>query len=306
MPQETREEMVARLIEKHTRDRNMDPNSITGHYSITDVGIELDPEFFEARLSMGWGFFRDEPRQLDHITRNLLISVFLAHRDRPGCYHQGKKAVMMGATYNQMLEGYAAGHTVGGGPVLMNGMYAIRRMQDEGIEPGCQPGRWTNHWVRLGPWETPAAAAAVNDDAEGAVRGTDGSELDRQIDAYYPAEDGGSELGENLKFGAGMDPEFFQGYANLVWGVFDRKTSYLDPIRREMATLVILAWQGRSRELYLHCLRARRLGATMAQLLEVFEASFTGAGSRVVLEGLGALRTIHENEQELGLTPSSP
>jgi hypothetical protein len=55
MAEETRAEKVARLIEKHVRDRNMDPASISKHYNITHFGIELDPDFFEARLSMSWG-----------------------------------------------------------------------------------------------------------------------------------------------------------------------------------------------------------------------------------------------------------
>ena len=30
--------------------------------------------------NMGWGFFKDEPRHLDHITRNMIIFVYLAYR----------------------------------------------------------------------------------------------------------------------------------------------------------------------------------------------------------------------------------
>ena len=45
MSDETREEKVHRLIDKHIRDRNMDPKSITEKYSLNDLGMELDPDY---------------------------------------------------------------------------------------------------------------------------------------------------------------------------------------------------------------------------------------------------------------------
>ncbi len=296
MPNETHEQKVARLIEKHIRDRNMDPDSITTHYSLNHFGFELDPDYFDIRLTMGWGFFKDKPRHLDHMTRNMLISVLLAFRDRPGCYHQGKKGVMMGATYEQMLEAYEAGHIAGGGPVLMNGMKALKRMWDEGIKPGCQDGPWTGKWAQLGP-KTPTTKKEEKGDV-GGTSGTREEKITRMLEKYYPDEEGGERVRKDLAFAAKLDPDFVEGYARLAWGVFEEKQCYLDPIRREMAMLLILAFQGRREEVYIHTKKALNLGATMEQLLEGFEVGFTGGGSGVVLEGLHALRRIHEEQTQ--------
>jgi alkylhydroperoxidase/carboxymuconolactone decarboxylase family protein YurZ len=292
MVAETHEQKVARLIEKHVRDRNMDPTSIKNHYSVNHFGFELDPEYFDVRLTMGWGFFKDQPRHLDHMTRNMLISVLLAFRDRPGCYHQGKKGVMMGATYEQMLEAYEAGHIAGGGPVLINGMQALKRMWDEGIKPGCQAGPCTGKWVQLGPARLSTEKERKGDD--GKAGETREERINRMLEAYYPDEVGGERVRKDLAFGARLDPDFVEGFARLAWGVFAEKRCFLDPVRREMAMLLILAFQGRREEVYIHTKKALKLGATMEQLLEAFEVGFTGGGSGVVFEGLHALRRIHE------------
>ena len=98
---------------------------------------------------MGHGFFKDEPRHLDHITRMLMLFVYLAYRRSTGCYHQGKKGVMMGATYEQMVEALEAAHAAGGGLTLHHGFEAIHRMKSEGLVPGCQEGPWNNYWVKF-------------------------------------------------------------------------------------------------------------------------------------------------------------
>ncbi|OGA51526.1 MAG: hypothetical protein A3F74_18765 [Betaproteobacteria bacterium RIFCSPLOWO2_12_FULL_62_58] len=299
MVEETHAQKVARLIEKHVRDRNMDPDSITKHYSVNHFGFELDPDYFDTRLRMGWGFFTDKPRHLDHMTRNMMISVLLAFRDRPGCYHQGKKGVMMGATYEQMLEAYEAGHIVGGGPVLMNGMKALKRMWDEGIKPGCQATTWTGKWVQLGPI-TPSTKLKNQNSDTGEPSEKREERLIRMIDAYYRNEEGGEQIQKDLAFAAKVDPDFVEGYIRLAWGIFDVKQCYLDPVRREMAMLLILAFQGRSEEVYIHTKKAMAFGATTEQLLEAFEVGFTGGGSRVVFEGLHALRRIHEEQTQGG------
>jgi|GEM_PF-787152 len=299
MAEETHAQKVARLIEKHVRDRNMDPDSITKHYSVNHFGFELDPDYFDARLRMGWGFFTDKPRHLDHMTRNMVISALLAFRDRPGCYHQGKKGVMMGATYEQMLEAYEAGHIVGGGPVLINGMQALKRMWDEGIKPGCQASPWTGKWVQLGR-STPSTKVK-NQKSDAVTAPEERKErLVRLIKEYYRNEEGGEELQKDLAFAADVDPDFVEGYIRLAWGIFDVKQCYLDPIRREMAMLLILAFQGRREEVYIHTKKALAFGATTEQLLEAFEVGFTGGGSRVVFEGLHALRRIHEEGSQGG------
>jgi len=291
MAEETREQKSRRLIEKHVRDRNMDPGSITEHYGRGDFAIEMDPDYFEISLATGWGFFKDEPRHLDHITRQIVISVFLAAVNRPGCYHQGKKGVMMGATYEQMLEGYEVGRIVGGGPVMRNGMAALKRMIDEGIKPGCQKGPWTNKWVKLGPSTPPVEKEEPESPSE-----TREERLIRLIRKYNPDE--GGNINEDLAYGVKLDPDFFETYVPMNWSFFGDKPRYLDPIRREMIQLAILAFKGRSDEVYSHMKKAIRLGATPEQLLEVFEtAASTGAGLPVLLEGLRALRRIDEEKK---------
>jgi alkylhydroperoxidase/carboxymuconolactone decarboxylase family protein YurZ len=289
---ETREQKIARLIEKHIRDRNMDSESITTHYNVKHTGIELDPDYFEAHLQVGWGFFRDEPRHLDHMTRNMLISVLLAWRSRPGCYHQGKKGVMMGATYEMMMEAYEAGCIAGGGPTLINGMTALKRMIEEGVKPGSQPGPWTNKWVQLGPVKRKPQEKY----AEAAPASTRAEQIIRKIEQYNPDKEG--EINKDLAFGAKLDPDFFEGYVRMAWGIFDEKPCFLDPIRREMAIMLVLAVQGRREELYISVKKALDLGATKEQLLEAFEVGSNGGGSQVLAEGLRTLRRIHEEQAE--------
>ena len=285
MPVETREQKVARLIEKHVKDRNMDPESIKTHYKVKHTGIELDPDFFEASLNVGWGFFTDKPRHLDHMTRNLLISVLLAWRSRPGCYHQGKKGVMMGATYEQMMEGYEAGSVPGGGPVLINGMTALRRMMDEGVVPGSQDSPWANKWVQMGPKEWPVRKVPTGPDGETRT------ERIIRLMRHYNLPDA-QDLIKDLAYGATLDPDFFEGYVRVTWTIFDEKQCHLDPVRREMAALMVLAAQGRREEVYLGTKRCLQLGATELQLLEAFEVCANGGGSEILHEGLRALRRL--------------
>ena len=298
MEKETREQKIQRLIEQHVGDRNMDPKSIKEHYNIIHFGIELDPDFFEYRLQMGWGFFKDEPRHLDHMTRQILIAALLTFRNRPGQYHQGKKGVMMGASYEQMMEAFEVASVTGGGPCLVDGMYALRRMKEEGVEPGCQKTPWTNKWVQLGPYK-PGIRPEKEEDTKADVATTREERVERllkMIGKYHPDEDG--ELNKDLSFGAKLDPDFFEGYAQLSWAFFNDKPRHLDPIRREMVRMLILAFQGRREDLYVHTKKAMRLGATTEQLLEAFEVGFTGGGSHVIMEGLRVLRRLNEEQTE--------
>ncbi len=294
MTEETREQKIRRLIDKHIRDRNMDPKSITEQYYTINFGIERDPDFFDVWLYTAWGFFRDEPRHLDHMTRQIIISAFLAFKGSAGCFHQGKKGVMMGVTYEQMLEAYEVGMIAGGGPVLTNGIRALKRMVDEGVKPGSQPGPWTGKWVQLGPKPPIVEEEEENTKVSSETRK---ERILRMIQKYYPDEEG--DLNKDLAFGVNIDPDFFEPYAQFSWGFFRNKPRHLDPIRRQMIMLVILAFQGRREEVYLHTKRALGLGATVEQLLEAFEVvGSTGGGSRVLMEGLRALRRIREEEAQ--------
>ena len=219
---ETREQQIQRLIDRHVRDRNMDPRSIEESYKFTHLGIEIDPDFFEARLDMGWGFFKDEPRHLDHITRNMIIFVYLAYRRSTGCYHQGKKAVMMGATYEQMVEALEAAHVAGGGLTLHHGFEALQRMRDEGLVPGSQEGPWRNHWV-----EFDIKPDAVADPRVELPMSQE--DLEANIRAYYSAELGAGKIAEDLVYASRIDPDFWSRYLRLAWGVYQEKECFPRP-----------------------------------------------------------------------------
>jgi len=293
MEKETRAQRVKRLIEKHVRDRNMDPRSIDEQYSKIHHGIQIDPDFFEIRLSMGWGFFKDEPRHLDHMTRQIVISCLLAHRDRPGCFHQGKKGVMMGVTFEQMMEAYEVASYPGGGPVITNGLPALKRMVEEGITPGCQPGPWNGVWLKLGPYQMPLKEPLKTS----FTPSNSGSRFDQimeKIKHYNPDETG--EFARDFAYGVNLDPVYFEGFVRLSWSFVDEKERQLDPIRHELIMIPIFAYRGMSQEVYNHTKKALSLGATPVQILEALQVGCVGGGSQVLMEGLRALRLIHEEQ----------
>lgn len=282
---ETREQQIQRLIERHVRDRNMDPRSIEETYKFTHVGIEIDPDFFEARLDMGWGFFKDEPRHLDHITRNMIIFVYLAYRRSTGCFHQGKKAVMMGATYEQMVEALESAHVAGGGLTLHHGFEALQRMRDEGLVPGSQEGPWRNHWV-----EFDIKRDAVVDPQVKLPMTQE--EIEANIRAYYSAELGAGKIAEDLVFASRIDPDFWSRYLRLAWGVYHEKPAFLDRIRREFMILGIVAFQGRQELVEFHIRRALLLGCPVEAVLEALEVTFVGAGNRILFDAVRVLRRV--------------
>jgi alkylhydroperoxidase/carboxymuconolactone decarboxylase family protein YurZ len=282
---ETREQKIHRLIERHVRDRNMDPRSIEETYKFTHLGIEIDPDFFEARLDMGWGFFKDPPRHLDHITRNMIIFCYLAYRRSTGCFHQGRKAVMMGATYEQMVEALEAAHAAGGGLTLHHGFEAILRMKNEGLVPGCQEGRWTNHWVKFD--YRPGAVVDPKVELPMTLE-----VMEDNIRRYYSAELGAGQIAEDLIYASRMDPDFWSRYCRLAWGVYQEKECFLDPIRRELMILGIVAFQGRPDLVEFHIRRALLMGAPIEALLEAFEVTFVGAGNRILFDTVRILRKV--------------
>ena len=266
----------------------MDPRSIEDTYRLTHIGIETDPDFFEARIDMGWGFFKDEPRHLDHITRMLIIFCYLAYRRSVGCFHQGKKGVMMGATYEQMVEALEAAHAAGGGLTLHHGFGAIDRMKQEGLVPGSQEGPWTNHWVKFpyneGAVRDPEVTLPMNQD-----------EIEESIRGYYTAEFGGEKIADDLVYASRIDPEFWMRYCRLAWGVYHEKPAYLDPIRRELVILGIYAFQGRMELVEFHIRRLLAMGAPIEALVEALEVTFVGAGNRILFDCLRVLRKVTGN-----------
>lgn len=280
---ETREQQVQRLVERHVRDRNMDPRSIEERYRFTHIGVEIDPDFFEARLDLGHGFFRDEPRHLDHITRMLLLFVFLSSRRAPGSYHQGKKGVMMGASYEQMVEALECAHVAGGGMMLQHGLMSIGRMREEELVPGSQDTPWTGYWVELpyreGVVEDPVVELPMTEE-----------EIKASIRAYYRPEFGGAEIAEDLCYAVPFDPEYWMRYCRLAWGVYHEKPAFLDPIRREILILAVYLSQGRNDYAEFHIRRALAMGAPIEALIEALEVTFVGAGNQILFTGLRILR----------------
>ena len=90
---------------------------------------EWDPENEVVFRSVNWGFFSsDQPRYLDHKTREMIVSGLLAFRASPGTYTHVLKAVRLGASVNQMLEVFEIATIPGGGPTRTFGMKAVRKV----------------------------------------------------------------------------------------------------------------------------------------------------------------------------------
>lgn len=283
MATETRDEKIRRIIEEVQRDRDLAPEAITEHYSTMDFAVALDPEYFEARTTMGgWGFFKDKVRHLDPVTRQVIACVLLAFRNTPGCYHHMKKAIDLGATYEQIVEAYNVAVFPGGGPTRMVGVKTLKRVADEHAQSGEKR--------KVPP---PIPERDEKEDAQMASLKRE-ERFRRIIEKYNPE---GGCVNEALAFGMSLDPDYFEGYCQGRWGFFKDKPRYWSPIQREMFMLVIMAFKGMKEELYMHAKKALRLGATMEQLLEAFETGVLPGGSQVLMEGLFALKRIHEEQQ---------
>jgi AhpD family alkylhydroperoxidase len=100
-----------------------------------------------------------------------------------------------------------------------------------------------------------------------------------------------------LGFGAELDPDYFEVYCQMHWGFFKEETRHLDPKTRELIEIGLLAFKGMKHEVYTHSKKALRLGATMEEVLEAFEVASIGGGAPVLMEGLYALKRIHDEQQ---------
>ena len=114
MAKETKEERIRRIIEKTKEGLGMTGQASAAHYSTVDLGVYLDPDYYEVSAVCGWGFFEDAPRHLDPIARQVIGSLILAYRDRGGCYYHAKKALEQGATMEQLMEAFAVASIPGG------------------------------------------------------------------------------------------------------------------------------------------------------------------------------------------------
>lgn len=100
-----------------------------------------------------------------------------------------------------------------------------------------------------------------------------------------------------LGFGAELDPDYFEVYCQMHWGFFKEDDRHLDAKTRELIEIGILAFKGMKHEVYTHTKKALRLGATMEEALEAFEVASIGGGAPVLMEGLYALKRIHDEQQ---------
>ncbi len=100
-----------------------------------------------------------------------------------------------------------------------------------------------------------------------------------------------------LGFGAQLDPDYFEVYCQMHWGFFKEEPRHLDPKTRELIEIGLLAFKGMKHEVYTHSKKALRLGATMEEVLEAFEVASIGGGAPVLMEGLYALKRIHDEQQ---------
>lgn len=287
MVTETREEKVRRILERRRRLRGMEnkrwDEATKKYYNATDFAVELDPDYFEHYNESKWDFFKDEPRYLDPMTREIIASVLLAFRQLPGCYVHAKFALERGATMEQLLEAYEVGHIAGGGPLQMEGIAALKRIHDEQAESGAV--------------ERKPAPIIKKDDRENVVKPSE-TRKERVRRIIGRIERDGGDVDEALAFGIQLDPDYFEVYSKLRWGFFKDEPRHLDPIKREMILLAVMAYRGMREEIYIHTKKALRLGATMEQLLEVYEVGNSAGGSQVLMQGLYALKRVHDEETQ--------
>lgn len=284
MAKETREERIRRVIGMTKEALAMTGEASARHYSTVDLGVELDPDYYEINSKSGWGFFKGETRHLDPMTRQVIGSVVLAFRNRGGCYHHAKKALELGATMEQLLEAYAVASIPGGRPTAKAGLEALERIAKE--QPELMEARRSS---------TPIPERK---DAEEVVGPETREERVNRI--IQKIKDDGGMVDEALAFGVDLDPDYFEAFSKLAWGFFKEEPRHWDPTRREMFMLVIMAFRGMREEVYLHAKKALRLGATMEQLLEAFETAVIPGGSLILTEGLYALKRIHDEQRGQG------
>ena len=273
MAEDSRDEKVRQVTERVMSDwSNAAPNT-----SILEFAAHWDPEYEDVVRGANWGFFKkDQPRHLDHKTREMLVSAVLAFRDRPGVYTHAKNALQAGATINELLEVFNVARFPGGGPTRVAGLEALQRLAAE------EGANLAGPVDRPPKQDTPRPASETRE--EKIQRVTD--KLHRELG--YPDE--------VIAFGVSLDPDYFETYSEAFWGFFEGRDCHTDPVTREQVLCVLMAFQGMREELYEHAKKALRLGGTMLQLLEGFEVCVAPGGFALLHEGLRALKRIHDEE----------
>jgi alkylhydroperoxidase/carboxymuconolactone decarboxylase family protein YurZ len=166
----------------------------------------------------------------------------------------------------------------GGGPTRQEGFSILRRLVDELNLDNPIPRPNPRPYEEPDPNSTESREDRVK-------------RITEQIFADLGYED------PNIAFGVELDPDYFEVYSKIYWGFWESRECHLDPITREMVLIVLMAFRGLREELYQHCKKALRLGATMEQLLECFQVCVAPAGLGQLHLGLEALRTIHEEQK---------
>jgi len=284
MAKETKEERIRRIIDKTKEGLGMTGQASTAHQSTVDLGVYLDPDYYEVSAESGWGFFEDAPRHLDPMTRQVIGSLILAHRDRGGCYYHARKALEQGATMEQLMEAFAVASIPGGRPTARAGLEALKRIANDTDFMTTKRSK-----ADIPDMEQTEAGDRTQETHEERVR-----RIIRKIERH------GGVVDDALAFGVNLDPHYFEAYSKLAWCFFTDQPRYWDPIHRELFILVIMAFRQMREEVYLHCKKALKLGATMEQLLEAFEAGVIPGGSSILSEGLYALKRINDEQTGAG------
>jgi alkylhydroperoxidase/carboxymuconolactone decarboxylase family protein YurZ len=122
---ESREERIRRIREKIHSDNGYLDEAI-------DFGIELDLDYFDMYSQLHWGFFQEKFGHLEPVQRELIVMAIMAYRGmREELYEHAQKALRLGATMEQILEGFEVSVSPGGLPVLHEGLRALKRIHDE-------------------------------------------------------------------------------------------------------------------------------------------------------------------------------
>ena len=121
----------------------------------------------------------------------------------------------------------------------------------------------------------------------------------RVAEIFRKEREGTTGYDNLLSFGASIDPDYWEAYRYNGWGFFTPQNKrHLDHMTREMIVCGVHSFRDRP-GVYVHAKNALKEGATLNQLLEVFEvALFPGGGpSRMV--GLETLKRIVDEDPSL-------
>lgn len=130
---ETRAEKVRRITAKIHSDLGYEDEALA-------FGVELDPDYFEIYCKSFWGFFEGRTCHTDPVTRELVICAVMAFRGmRDELYEHAKKALRLGGTMMQLLEGFQVCTAPGGPALLHEGLRASSSARRRPAAPPSSP-----------------------------------------------------------------------------------------------------------------------------------------------------------------------